>query len=348
MGRSRRTRPTSAPPPRAAVDDELLGALGDLRVEVVHQHGSAASCTTRGMSSRCPGRRARSARSLEPRSLPRRPRSAPRRPRAARPPSVRARNIVGSRAGNLRSQRRERGGGAGPGSSGAAFSALAPRAPARRPDPAEVRQGRAQLAGRSPRHRQWSSCIALVGTESTLDGAARRRFLGDIAACMYSASISPELTPGPRPGTAAGRRAARVEPPIRPALGNRATSAAAIATKSQAKPSGAPWKFPHDSTRPSEGSSSCRSPRPARPLPPRKRPPTVSRAAPWTWGAQRSEYASWTRGSFSLSLATIGEPRGAGRRFAAPAPVPAAAAARAGPRRRPDRCRGAPRPTSPP
>jgi hypothetical protein len=42
----------------------------------------------------------------------------------------------------------------------------------------------------------WSSCIALVGSESTLAGAARRRFSATIAAWVYWASISPESTPG--------------------------------------------------------------------------------------------------------------------------------------------------------
>ena len=41
----------------------------------------------------------------------------------------------------------------------------------------------------------WSSCIALVGSESVAAGTARRRFSATIAACVYWASIRPELTP---------------------------------------------------------------------------------------------------------------------------------------------------------
>ena len=99
----------------------------------------------------------------------------------------------------------------------------------------------------------WSSCIALVGSESTLAGAARRRFSATIAACVYWAIISPELTPGVlgeerrqavRAGArrAGGRCAARRSrrPRRRRSPGSRRRSA-----------TGAPWKLPHDSTRPS-------------------------------------------------------------------------------------------------
>ena len=94
--------------------------------------------------------------------------------------------------------------------------------------------------------------MALVGSESTLAGAARRRFSATMAACVYWASISPELTPGPsarkggRPCERAGSRRRSVR---RSAIAP--TSAEAIARKSHAKATGAPWKFPHDSTRPS-------------------------------------------------------------------------------------------------
>src|ERR1019366_2092046 len=41
----------------------------------------------------------------------------------------------------------------------------------------------------------WSSCIPEVGIESTLAGLARRRFSATMAAAVYWAIISPELTP---------------------------------------------------------------------------------------------------------------------------------------------------------
>ena len=83
---------------------------------------------------------------------------------------------------------------------------------------------------RGPPASRWS------GSESTLAGAARRRFSATIAACVYWAIISPELTPGvggeerrqavrARRGRAAGRCAARR---------SRRRRRRAIARKSQA------------------------------------------------------------------------------------------------------------------
>ncbi len=63
-----------------------------------------------------------------------------------------------------------------------------------------------------------------------------------------------------------------------------------MARKSHAIPTGAPWKFPHDSTRPSGStiglSIAERSSTEATPDP---RSASASRAAPITCGAQRSE-----------------------------------------------------------
>jgi hypothetical protein len=70
-----------------------------------------------------------------------------------------------------------------------------------------------------------------------------------------------------------------------------------MARKSQTKASGAPWKLPQDSTRPSgrtiglsiaEASSASAT---------ASAWASVSRAAPLTCGAQRREYASCTRSS---------------------------------------------------
>jgi hypothetical protein len=84
-------------------------------------------------------------------------------------------------------------------------------------------------------------------------------------------------------------------------------SAAAIARKSSTYATGAPWKFPFEVTRPS-GSTTGLSIEAAS-----SRAATVSacaivsRTAPVTCGAQRSEYASCTRVSPSRCEATICE-----------------------------------------
>ena len=67
------------------------------------------------------------------------------------------------------------------------------------------------------------------------------------------------------------------------------TSATAMARKSATAATGAPWKLPHDSTRPSGSTTGLSmndtSSRPAIAL----ACSTVSRAAPWTCGVQRTE-----------------------------------------------------------
>ncbi len=67
------------------------------------------------------------------------------------------------------------------------------------------------------------------------------------------------------------------------------TSALAIARKSQAWASGAPWKFPHDSTRPSGRIIGLSIAETSSAAPTCRAWASVSRAAPWTCGAQRSE-----------------------------------------------------------
>ena len=136
----------------------------------------------------------------------------------------------------------------------------------------------------------WSSCIALVGSEPTLAGAACRRFSATSAACVYWAIISPESTPGSaaRNGGSPSERAGSSRRSVRRSA-IAPTSAAAIARKSHANASGAPWKLPHDSTRPSgriiglliAAASSLAATRSAC--------STVSRAAPSTCGAHRNE-----------------------------------------------------------
>ena len=67
------------------------------------------------------------------------------------------------------------------------------------------------------------------------------------------------------------------------------TSATAIARKSQAKPSGAPWKLPHDSTRPSGSTIGLSIAEAISAAATRSACASASRAAPLTCGAQRSE-----------------------------------------------------------
>ena len=98
----------------------------------------------------------------------------------------------------------------------------------------------------------WSSCIADVGIDSTLAGAARRRFSATIAACVYCTIISPELTPASstRNGGSPCDRVGSSSRSVRRSAIDP-TSAAAMARKSHCRATGAPWKWPHDSTRPS-------------------------------------------------------------------------------------------------
>ena len=70
------------------------------------------------------------------------------------------------------------------------------------------------------------------------------------------------------------------------------TSAAAIARKSQAIATGAPWKFPHDSTRPSGRTTGLSIAERSSATATRLHVGPVSRVAPFTCGAQRTEYAS--------------------------------------------------------
>ena len=82
----------------------------------------------------------------------------------------------------------------------------------------------------------------------------------------------------------------------------------AVASESIATATGWPWKLPPDTMSPSSGStiglsetafsSISRTPRAN---------PRASRVAPWTCGAQRSEYASCTRCSLSRWEARIGD-----------------------------------------
>ena len=98
----------------------------------------------------------------------------------------------------------------------------------------------------------WSSCIADDGMESAEAGTASRFISLTSAACVYCAIISPESTPassarnGGRPcerflSSSRSVRRSAMEP----------RSAATMARKSRTYATGAPWKLPLDSTRPS-------------------------------------------------------------------------------------------------
>ena len=67
------------------------------------------------------------------------------------------------------------------------------------------------------------------------------------------------------------------------------TSAAAMARKSHASATGAPWKFPHDSTRPSGSTTGLSIAERSSAAATVSACAHVSRAAPFTWGAHRSE-----------------------------------------------------------
>ena len=193
---------------RAAVDDELLGVLGDLGVEVVHQHPQRGLGLPRaGAQRRCRGRRgwagARwwdewwscelSDRCLRRQSGRRRRRRGRRRPRS---PGTRWRSGPGPWTPFARSSATTAA-VAGAGSSG--------RAQVERAggghhldghDAGQPVDGAAQLAGGDQPIETWSSCMALEGMESTLAGTASRLSSETIAAWVYCAIISPLSTPG--------------------------------------------------------------------------------------------------------------------------------------------------------
>ena len=67
------------------------------------------------------------------------------------------------------------------------------------------------------------------------------------------------------------------------------TSAAAMARKSHWKPTGMPWKCPHDSTRPSGNTVGLSIAERSSMSAVAAALAAASRAAPWTWGVQRNE-----------------------------------------------------------
>ena len=284
----------------AAVDDEVVGIARPPRGRGCSSASAAPPpAASPGRTSSVPrgARTSRAPSRQRPRSRPRpRPASAPLGAPAPRPPRARA-PASGRRPGPpTRSRSARQRGGAVPraGRSGARRSS--PRAGAR----SARRRGSAR--GCRPTMRSlraaaqpidtWSSCIALVGSESTLAGRGqppvlghhrRLRVLGDHQARVDAGVVGEERRQAVRAGRrrAGGRCGARRSrrPRRRRWRGSRS-----------AKPSGAPWKLPHDSTRPSGrtiGLSIADSQLGRRR--PRSAWASASRAAPCTCGAQRSE-----------------------------------------------------------
>ena len=136
----------------------------------------------------------------------------------------------------------------------------------------------------------WSSCIADDGIESTEAGTARRLSSETMPAAAYCAIMSPESTPtsSARNG---GSPLLRVRSSARSVRRSEmdATSATAIARKSSTYATGAPWKFPFDSTRPSEVTTGLSTADASSRLAISAAWVTVSRAAPCTCGEQRNE-----------------------------------------------------------
>ena len=196
----------------------------------------------------------------------------------------------------------------------------------------------------------WSSCIALVGSESTLAGAASRRFSATSAACVYPAIISPESTPGlaARNGGSPWERAG-VEQPVGPPLGDRAD----LGGRDREEVA----RHPH--RRPVEVAARLDAPvgQDHRVV---DRGPQLHRRHPRSERqrvARRPEHLGRAPQRVRVLDARIAVRDGWRRsqtRRAAPAgwprspPARAAAATRSGPRRTPGRSRAAPRPTSPP
>lgn len=98
----------------------------------------------------------------------------------------------------------------------------------------------------------WSSCMALLGIESTLAGLARRLSSLTMPAAVYCAIMNPESVPGSsaRNGGRPWLRETSRKRSVRRSL-IEATSAITMARKSSTYATGAPWKLPFDSTRPS-------------------------------------------------------------------------------------------------
>ena len=222
----------------AAVDDEVLGALGVVGVEVVHQHPQRRLGLPRAAGQLGAGGGVDGSRVMTVlRSRTRRPRARRRTGRARRRPRSRARGGGRGRGPRCRTS----GAGAttapvaGDGSSGArrssARAAVRTSIATTRESPSTERRS---LRAADHPIETWSSCIALDGMESTEAGTARRLSSETIAAWVYWAIMCPLSTPGSsaRNGGRPWLRALSRNRSVRRSL-IEATSAATIARKSR-------------------------------------------------------------------------------------------------------------------
>ena len=170
----------------------------------------------------------------------------------------------------------------------------------------------------------WSSCPADEVIES-IDAGWASDLLSDTSdAAVYWASMNPEFSPlrctrnagSPLDRAGSSRRNRRRSEMLATVTTPRARASSATAT-------GWPWKFPPDSTSPVSAKTTGLSD-----TDPISRSRTwrlndsTSRIAPWTCGAHRSEYASWTRCPDSRCDSMISLPSVSLRRLAADAPCP--------------------------
>lgn len=162
---------------------------------------------------------------------------------------------IRTRSGDARASHRvaDRGCG-GPGQRRAQVQRPAPRDDLDREDTCEAVDRAAKLARTCPSHRDVVPLHSPTrGSESTDAGIARRLSSDTMPAAAYCAIMRPESTPtssarnGGRPLLRVRSRARSVR-----RLEMDATSATGIARKSRTYATGAPWKLPLDSTRPSE------------------------------------------------------------------------------------------------
>ena len=260
---------------------------------------------------------------------------------------------VGARPGDARAQR-----GAAPravpapGCSGARRSS--PRAGADeldREDAREVRRRRcAACAPRPSPSRRGPPASRWSGSESTLAGAARRRFSATIAACVYWAIIRPEFTP-----------ASSVEERRQAVRAARRRAAGRCGARRSRRPRRRRWRGSRRRSRAARRGS-CRTTRPGRPAAPSGcRSPTRSSAAATPLGVVQRV----ARGAGDLrraaqrvgvlhagvAVAVAGDDRRAGQQRAQVRRARRLARLRAQRdevlARTRGRCRAAPRPTSP-
>src|SRR5712692_1046586 len=229
----------------AAIDDEVRRPLRNLRIEIIHQHPHRALLrppkTAQLGSSRCADD-ARRAHFNEPVTAWAAATTAPLRISASAAASSGASTRSGPTPAMCLRTRSLTAAVAGAGTSGAR------RSSARAAATSSTARMLIRLSSTVRSFRAapqpidtWSSCMPEVGTESTLAGAARRRFSATSEAAVYWATMRPEFTPGSwarKGGRPSDRWGSRRRSTRRSAMAP--TSAAAMARKSAANASGSP------------------------------------------------------------------------------------------------------------